>query len=210
MSNFIPRLERSLRAPLPGQEAQYRMAHPVRQHVPPIPADVSEAGVLALFFPKAEEWNLTLILRQNRNPNDRHGGQISFPGGRRETADHDLSDTALREAEEEVGIDQRDVQLLGGLTELYIPVSNFRVEPYVGFVEHEPSFVPQESEVAQILQIPFQEFLTTNNRRYKDFKLNPQMTIKDMPYFAVGGHVVWGATAMMISELLVAFERTDH
>jgi 8-oxo-dGTP pyrophosphatase MutT (NUDIX family) len=210
MSDFIQRLESSLRAPLPGQEAQYRMAHPVRRHVPPIPADVAEAGVLALFFPKAKEWNLALILRQNRNPNDRHGGQISFPGGRREATDRDLRDTALREAEEEVGIDSQKVQLLGELTELYIPVSNFRVEPYVGFMDHAPDFVPQESEVAQILEIPFGEFLNVHNRRQKDFSINPQMTIRDMPYFDVAGHVVWGATAMMISELLVAFERMNE
>lgn len=202
MIDFIQQLERSLKAPLPGRKAQYKMAHAVRQDTPPPPTNAREAGVLALFYPKAQDWHLTLILRPNKNPNDRHGGQVSFPGGKREASDTNLEATALRETEEEVGIDQRDIRVLGGLTELYIPVSNFLVQPYVGFLEYEPVFRPQASEVEQVLEVPFAAFLDERNRQLIDLPLNPQITLKKVPYFAVQQQTVWGATAMMISELL--------
>ena len=200
--NLISNLQHRLSQPLPGRSAQYEMAHAVRQNPPPPPTDAREAGVLALLFPKEKTWHLTLILRQNNNPNDRHGGQVSFPGGKRDQTDADLQATALREAEEEVGIDRNSINILGALSELYIPVSNFKVQPYVGFVDSTPQFVPQPSEVQAILEVPFLHFLDNNTRRVKDLKLYPQLTLRDVPYFAVADQTVWGATAMMISELV--------
>ncbi len=204
--NLISRLEDRLRRPLPGRAAQYQMAHAVRQDTPPPPPDAREAGVLALLFPKEQDWHLTLILRQNNKPNDRHGGQVSFPGGKREQSDADLQATALREAEEEVGIDRTAVRLLGGLSELYIPVSNFRVQPYVGFIDHQPTFNPQPEEVQEILEVPFRQFLDNQTRRKKDLHLYPQLVLRDVPYFDVHDQTVWGATAMMISELVAVLE----
>lgn len=204
--NLISRLEERLRRPLPGRAAQYQMAHAVRQDTPPPPPDAREAGVLALLFPKAQDWHLTLILRQNNNPNDRHGGQVSFPGGKREQSDSDLQATALREAEEEVGVDRTAIQLLGALSELYIPVSNFRVQPYVGFVDHQPAFNPQPEEVQEILEVPFRQFLDKQTRRKKDLHLYPQLVLRDVPYFDVHDQTVWGATAMMISELVAVLQ----
>lgn len=202
MIDFIQQLERSLKAPLPGRKAQYKMAHAVRQDTPPPPANAREAGVLALFYPKVKDWHLTLILRPNKNPNDRHGGQVSFPGGKREASDANLEATALRETEEEVGVDRRDIRVLGGLTELYIPVSNFLVQPYVGYLEYEPVFRPQPSEVEQVLEVPFAAFMNEKNRQRIDLQINAQIKLKEVPYFAVQQQTVWGATAMMISELL--------
>lgn len=204
--NLISRLEEKLQRPLPGRPAQYQMAHAVRQDTPPPPPNAREAGVLALLFPKAQDWYLTLILRQNNNPNDRHGGQVSFPGGKREQADVDLRATALREAEEEVGVDRSNVQLLGALSELYIPVSNFRVQPYVGFMDHQPLFTPQPDEVQEVLEVPFRQFLDRGTRRKKDLQLYPQLTLRDVPYFDVHDQTVWGATAMMISELVAVLQ----
>ena len=202
MLTFIDQLEANLRQPLPGQTAQYKMAHVVRQNAQTPPENARQAGVLALFFPKADRWYLTLIQRKNDNPNDRHGGQISFPGGKRERSDADLQATALREAEEEVGVPRQKVKLLGALTELYIPVSNFLVQPYVGFIDHIPDFRPQPQEVQAVLEVPFTELLDARNRRFTDLRLNAQLLLRQVPYFSVDGHVVWGATAMMISELL--------
>ena len=209
-NRLIYNLEEGLRQPLPGRAAQYEMAHAVRQDTPPPPPNAREAGVLALLFPKDKDWHLTLILRQNNNPNDRHGGQVSFPGGKREVHDEDLRATALREAEEEVGVDPSAVNLLGALSELYIPVSNFKVQPYVGFMEQAPQFVPQPEEVQAVLEVPFSQFLSKNTRRKKDLHLYPQLILRDVPYFDVADQTVWGATAMMISELVAVLNNSDN
>lgn len=209
-NRLIYNLEEGLRQPLPGRAAQYEMAHAVRQDTPPPPPNAREAGVLALLFPKDKDWHLTLILRQNNNPNDRHGGQVSFPGGKREVHDEDLRATALREAEEEVGVDPSAVNLLGALSELYIPVSNFKVQPYVGFTEQTPQFVPQPEEVQAVLEVPFRQFLSNNTRRKKDLHLYPQLILRDVPYFDVADQTVWGATAMMISELVAVLNNSDN
>lgn len=202
MIDFIHQLEYALSKPLPGPAAQYKMAHTARKDHPPIPEQVREAGVMALFYPKQKEWQLALIQRNNDNPNDRHGGQISFPGGKREKTDHNLADTALRETEEEIGIKHTDINLLGGLSELYIPVSNFRVEPYVGFLDYTPEFRPQPSEVKAILEVPFSLLQNETSRQKTNLRVTPQIELKNVPYFNVNGHIVWGATAMMINELL--------
>ena len=202
MDHFIQQLEQSLQGPLPGEEAQYQMAHAVRRGTISPPADARKASVLALFFPRQKDWHLVFIERQSSHPDDRHGGQIGFPGGKVEEGDRDLVDTALREAHEEVGAPVEDTQILGSLSELYIPVSNFLVHPFVGFVPYEPQFVPQPSEVRSIIKAPFALFQDPNTRQFTDLKLSPEITLRDVPYFNLDGHVLWGATAMMMSELL--------
>ena len=201
MDKLISHLSQQLQGPLPGQEAQYKMAHAVRRRTIPAPDSARLAGVLALLYPKDADWHMVFIERPKRK-DDRHGGQISFPGGRREDDDDNLMATALREAEEEVGVTAEDVQLLGPLTELYIPVSNYLVNPYVGFLEYAPTFRPQPDEVHAILEVPFTEFLLPANRQKTDIKINPQITLRGVPYFNIQGKVIWGATAMMMSELV--------
>ncbi len=205
--DFISELSKQLQAPLPGQEAQYRMAHAVRQSYALPPADVREAGVLALFFPQHDDWHLTLIRRTSHNPNDRHGGQISFPGGKREAEDIDLSHTARREAEEEVGVPASEIKLLGRLSKLYIPVSNFMVHPFVGYLDEAPQFSPQFSEVEEVITVSFRQLADPATRQRTDIPISPQLTLREVPYFNVSEQVVWGATAMMISELLVVMDR---
>jgi len=199
--DFIIRIEKRLNHPLPGQEAQYKMAHQVRRRVAPTPEDARMAGVLALFYPKSDDWHLVFIERPH-HPEDRHGGQISFPGGKQEESDHSLAETALREAEEEIGVPSSSVQLLGSLTDLYIPVSNFLVNPYVGFTTQRPSFEPQPSEVEDIIEVPFDTFLNKDTRQRIDLQITEQITLQQVPYFNVEGKVIWGATAMMLSELI--------
>jgi len=202
MHDFIEQLKGRLQEPLPGPEAQYRMAHAVRRRSAPPPGDVRRAGVMALFYPKGGTWHIALIERQSHNPTDRHRGQISFPGGRYEPDDDTLRETARRETEEEIGVDGSAIQILGGLSELYIPVSNFLVSPYVGYVPHTPRFRPQESEVKAILEIPFGLFLEPGNICTTDMRISEHITLKQVPYFHIHGKVVWGATAMMLNELL--------
>lgn len=191
---------------MPGVEAQSRMSHVSRLIPSAIPADAKESAVLMLFYPLQSDWHIALIQRTNNNPNDRHGGQISFPGGSKEAADINLQATALRETEEEIGIPQKDIQIIGALTDLYIPVSQFKVQPFVGVLDYTPNFKPQASEVAHILSPSFNSLQDNSRLRYKDMSLSTRLTIKDVPYFDVDKRVVWGATAMIISELLVMME----
>ena len=202
MLDFINKIGEQLQHPLPGQEAQYRMATAVRYKRAPAPPTAVDAGVLALFYPRDADWHIVLIERTSRYENDRHKGQISFPGGRYEATDPDMEFTAVREAEEEVGIDRNDITVLGKLTELYIPVSNFLVHPYVAYAEKRPNFEPQPSEVENILEVPFEHFYQKKNIRKMDMTIRGDLILREVPYFDIQGKVLWGATAMMISELL--------
>lgn len=199
--SFIKDLEKALSQPLPGPEAQYRMAHVARQGVVNIPDTSRQAGVLALFYPQQDDWHIVLIERVT-NPNDRHSGQVSFPGGRHDSTDLSLSATALREAEEEVGVSANHINLIGELTNLYIPVSNYNVHPFVGFTSYTPTFQPEEKEVHSILEVPFEVFLRTETIRTCHLSINEQITLRNVPYYHINNKTVWGATAMMLSELV--------
>lgn len=199
---FIYRLRERLQGALPGAAAQYRMAHIVRQRDVPPPPDARQAGVLALFYPKGQDWHIVLIERASSHPADRHGGQISFPGGKYEETDGSLANTALREAEEEVGVPAGKVELIGQLTELYIPVSNFLVSPHVGYATTAPRFRAQAHEVQSILEVPFSLLQRAETRQETDLRITGNITLRDVPFYNVFGKVVWGATAMMLSELL--------
>ncbi len=200
-ATFIRHLENNLRRPLPGSEAQWKMAHLTRQMYREAPPTARNAGVLATFFPRNGEWHIVLIERP-ANDKDRHGGQISFPGGKHEPGDESLLQTALREAEEEVGIGRESVRVLGYLTKLYIPVSNFMVHPFVGVLEEEPEFRLQASEVKTLLTAPFAHFQNPDNFRTTDIRVTPHISLKSVPCFDLHGRVLWGATAMILSELL--------
>ena len=127
-----------------------------------------------------------------------HSAQIGFPGGKVEPEDDSLEMTALRETEEEVGVPTQDVSVLKKLTEIYIPPSNFFVQPYLGIAESTPQFIPQESEVEALIEVPLKEFLNNNIRVDKLLKTSYAQQIK-VPAFELQGHIVWGATAMMLN-----------
>lgn len=193
---------------LPGREAQYGMAHGARKawlnnyHVP---KHAKRAATLALLYPENEDFKIALMKRVT-NPKDRHSGQVSFPGGKVEEDDRNLEHTALREAEEELGIPQSTVSILGKMTDIYIPVSNFLVHPFIGFTASKPNFELQKSEVQQIVEAPLSVLLNKTNRKTTDLTLPNNITLKDVPYFDVNGNVVWGATAMMLSEFTAIIE----
>ncbi len=177
------------------------MAPPFRGIPASPPVSARKASVLALLYPI--ETSLHLLFIQRTSPKrDRHAGQISFPGGSTEAADNTPAETALRETEEEVGVPRDQVELLGALSQLYIPVSNFLVDPFVGFSAERPSFTLQESEVARTLELPLAEFLTDDARRVGERQLANGMTLPNTPYWGVRGEEIWGATSMMVAELI--------
>ena len=198
---------------LPGQAAQALMAPPGRGEFPPPAKDARLAAVLLLLFQKNEKWHL-LFIQRTAPPGDHHGGQISFPGGSVDPGDTDAIDTALRETEEEVGIPRSEIEVLGELTRLYIPVSNFIVDPVLGlwtpggdyeWGESEVAgarYVVQQSEVARVLELPLEAFRVAEARKVGDRKLTSGVTAKSVPYYLVGEEVVWGASSMMLAELL--------
>ncbi|MBL7775797.1 MAG: CoA pyrophosphatase [Saprospiraceae bacterium] len=205
MEVFIERLRRRLTEPLPGREAQYRMAslrrlQELSPHPEP-PASAKIACVLTLLFLKNGAWH-TVLIERTANPRDRHSGQISFPGGRWEPTDGALENVALREAEEEIGVPAKQVLILGQLTDLYIPVSNFLVHPFVGMLHTQPAFRPQPGEVASIITPPLDLFKKAENRKETEVRLAHGVTIPNVPYFEVEGRIVWGATAMIMNEFL--------
>ncbi len=159
----------------------------------------NKAGVMALFYPnKHDVTHLILILRKTYK--GVHSNQVGFPGGRVENSDKNLKYTALRETEEEVGIPQSEVRVVKKLTKLYIPPSNFWVHPYVGLMHKTPNLKPQETEVEKILEINLEDFLDERNLISQELSTSYAKNIQ-VPAFSLNGYVVWGATAMMLSEL---------
>jgi 8-oxo-dGTP pyrophosphatase MutT (NUDIX family) len=158
-----------------------------------------KAGVLALFYPnRKSETYLVLILRKSYK--GVHSSQVGFPGGKYEDKDQDLMITALREAKEEVGVPEKEVKIIRDISPLYIPPSNFLVHPYMGFSTVTPQFVKQDDEVEAILEINLEEFLDHNNVIYTTVPTSYNVNI-EVPAFKLSGHVVWGATAMMLGEI---------
>jgi len=169
-----------------------------------IPENARKAGVLVLFYPVSREVNL-VFMKRNEYPGV-HSGQISFPGGARETGDRDIVETALREAEEEIGIDRESVNIVGSMTDLFIPPSNFLVTPVAGYSHTRPDFRADPKEVSQLLEFSIDHFLDKNARQEKDITIFPEVKIKVPCYFAKG-HVIWGATAMILSEVIDLINR---
>ncbi len=204
--DFITTFKENLQAPLPGRSAQYEMVKNFRSRAEiTAPPNARIAGVLMLFYPKNDEWHLALI-RRRAHEKDPHSAQISFPGGKYEENDDSLLHTALREAMEETGIAPDKVEVLGALTSLYIPVSNFEVHPFVGYVTSRPDFVRQEDEVDDIIEVPVSFLLNPSSIQTTDLKVRDYL-LKNVHCFKFEGHIIWGATAMMLNELVMVAKR---
>ncbi len=204
LSPLIQQLQTRLLDPLPGKQAHALMGHGFRGVYPKeSPTDARIAAVLQLLYPLSDgQAGLVFIRRTSWEPRDAHAGQIGFPGGSQEASDASLAVTALREAEEEVGINPAQVQLLGPLTPLYIPVSNFLVHPFLGFAHQRPDFVRQESEVAEILELPIADFLRPDALSTTPMTLSSGLHLPNVPFWDVGNEVIWGATSMLTAELV--------
>lgn len=156
------------------------------------------AAVMMLFYPKNGMTHLALIVRNSYE--GVHSAQIAFPGGKYETGDENFSQTALRETQEEVGVNPAIIDVVKSFTEVYIPPSNFIVHPFLGICKEEICFVLDPSEVSSIIELPLSVFL--NDEILVEAKLSTSYAKEiNVPAFDIEGHIVWGATAMMLSEL---------
>lgn len=198
---FIEKLAKRLKEPLPGRSAQELMA--------PRPIDESRfaespnrparpGGVMVLLYPENDEIYLPLMKRPVYQ--GAHSGQVSFPGGKVEKSDRNLTETALRETQEEIGVPSRDIDVIGELSELFIIASNFKVFPTVGVLKAKPNFIPDSREVDRVLMPNLSELRDLNRRGVKTMHFPPYSI--ESPYFDVEGEIVWGATAMILSELI--------
>lgn len=207
MEQFINKLKAELQKPLPGIEAQYAMA-PVTRPKYDIenlaPEEYRPSAVLILFcIDENDQMFIPLIERFEYI--GAHSAQISLPGGKYEKEDGDLQNTALRECFEEIGL-RDEVEVIGKLTRLFIPVSSFLVEPYVAFCKIKtPTFIPHEREVKNVLKLSVQKLLDENTIEEGTVQAT-NYKIKT-PYFLVEGNKVWGATAMILNELKTILSR---
>jgi 8-oxo-dGTP pyrophosphatase MutT (NUDIX family) len=186
---------------LPGETAQDTMAPRPRsyaEHANHAVLDAKVNGVLILFYLRDGEVYLPLILRPIYP--GVHSGQVSLPGGRIEDEDTDVVACALREAEEEIGISRDEVQVLGQLSPLYIGASNNTVYPVVGWLCKSPKFQSDEREVAQLIEVPLCSLQDPGNMRTEHRNLRGRSAL--VPYFEVCDQIIWGATAMILAELL--------
>lgn len=154
---------------------------------------------MAVFYPGASQ-NTQLVLILRKTYQGVHSNQIGFPGGRAEEIDKNLKYTALRETEEEVGIPRNEVQVIKKLTKLYIPPSNFWVQPYMGLLENTPRLIPQPEEVEKIIEVDLDDFMDMNNLVTTRLSTFYAKDI-EVPAFKLKGHIVWGATGMMLNEI---------
>jgi 8-oxo-dGTP pyrophosphatase MutT (NUDIX family) len=195
------KLNYRLSLPLPGIQAQLKMAHLERRlnySQRSIPEYARMGAVLILLYEEDDHLKTCFIERTTYD--GVHSGQIAFPGGKKEQ-DETLAEAALREAEEEVGVKTSDVMVLGQLTELYIPPSNFLVHPFVGAITYKPDFFPEPAEVAEVVEVNVDDLSDSRFRGEKKITLSNGTTV-ETPYFNLQGKTVWGATAMIISEFL--------
>ncbi|WP_271766069.1 NUDIX hydrolase [Aquimarina algiphila] len=163
------------------------------------------AAVMMLFYPKEGITHIVLILRPDYE--GVHSGQIALPGGKVEQHDLNYKETALRETQEEVGVNTNTVKVIKTLTKVYIPPSNFWVHPFLGFTEKRPDFVAQEEEVAKIIEVPLSKLLDERNVVPQKLSTSYAKNI-EVPSFELNGYVVWGATAMMLSELKISIKQS--
>jgi 8-oxo-dGTP pyrophosphatase MutT (NUDIX family) len=178
-------------------KAQQRMAPIARamQRPPERPGSPRMAAVLILLFP--DDDGLKFVLTRRHDYPGVHGGQISLPGGRRE-GNETFAEAALRETYEEIGVPHEDIELLGQISNVYIPPSDFLVYPYVGYAENHPVWRPAMDEVAEVIEVYLYHLFDDSLKRTGEMTRNgATFPIK---YYALNGHIVWGATAVMLSE----------
>ncbi len=203
MNLTIEHVRTAMQRPLPGVQAQLAMATIPRIFDPPSGVEPRQAGVLLLLYPIRAMLHLVLTVRTTNL--NHHSGQISLPGGGWEDGDASLRETALREAQEEIGVAAGGLELFGSLTPLYIPPSNNVIHPFVAYIPQRPTFHPDPKEVAELLEVPLRLLFDPATRREEDW--NWRGATLHVPFYAVSNeHKVWGATAIVLAEFLALLD----
>ncbi|RQO31984.1 CoA pyrophosphatase [Taibaiella sp. KBW10] len=199
-SHFVQQLELRLSQTLPGFAAHLKMIPESRRGQQMLAGDdARQSGVLILLYPVGDQVHIVLIERTNDG--GAHSGQIALPGGKRESFDETIVATALREAAEEVNLDAGALRILGILSPLYIPVSNFEVHPVVAVMPHQPVLEGSAFEVARILEPSLAEVFAIHKEAKVYTNAKPGQFWKAPVYQLPDETIIWGATAMILSEL---------
>ena len=197
-------IQRKLSTSLPGIDSQLRMGpkhRAVELEAMAKRRDLAkESAVLILLF--AENNKLKVVFIKRAEYDGVHSGQIAFPGGKKEVYDTDFMATALREANEEIGVEPHQVEIIGQLTDLFIPPSNFLVKIFVGYCTQKPAYKPDKREVQAVIEIDLDKFYSESAVTEKEFMAKALNTTIKAPCYSVDNVVIWGATAMIMSELL--------
>ncbi len=196
--SFLASLELRLRGPLPGLAAQLKMVpdpRPGQKTYQEVQDTCRPAAVLILLYPRRGKRHIVLTLRTSRV--DHHRDQVSLPGGEKD-AHESIVEAALREAAEELGVRPADVRVLGELTPLYVPPSNYCIFPVVGTAVKRPAFRGAPAEVAEVIDLPLDVLLDPGSIRREVWRLHGRDSV--VPFYSFGGHKIWGATAMILAE----------
>jgi 8-oxo-dGTP pyrophosphatase MutT (NUDIX family) len=198
---FTEKLKERLNQPLPGKDAQNKMAPSFRFQIPEKIA-INNAGVMLLIYPFENSY-ATVFMKRTEYPGV-HSGQVSFPGGKADQSDSSIKQTALRETKEEFGIPETDIEILGKLTPLHIPVSSFDIYPFVGLLKKRPQFNIDPNEVEYLIEINLDLFLTDKISKV-ELQTHGKYT-GNVPYYLVNNDKIWGATAMVLSEFIEIYK----
>lgn len=202
MFSFLEQLSYHLEHHLPGEIAHIPLSplgRGVSSEAIKKAKYVKESAVAVILFKSNEELKCTLIQRPHYEGT--HSGQISFPGGKKEPSDNDLLITSMREAFEEIGVELKEEHLLGSLTSVYIPVSNFSVAPYVFYYPTVPSYIKDNFEVAEIVEININDLLHESVIKHTNIPISNGNMLNNIPYFDLENKIIWGATALILNEL---------
>lgn len=202
---FADALREHLSHPLPGRDAQLRMS-PTPRPWPGDEAALRPAAVLALLYPRDGQWHIPLTVRSAGLRH--HTSQVSLPGGRLDHPGESIEDAALREAHEEVGVDRTEVEILGRLSPLPIAISGHLLHPVVGMMSSRPVFTVAVDEVDRLIEVSIARLLRPDAVAWEErVRSLPPHGVMSVPYFEIEGARVWGATAMVLAELIVVLER---
>lgn len=198
-------LKHRLTDQLPGERAQFKLAPETRPLGEPDEKTI-KAGVLILVYPDDKNIPTTVFMKRPEY-DGHHSAQISFPGGKAESTDKNIVETALRESFEEIGIKPQLVEVAGNLSPLYIPVSNFLVYPIIGFANQKPDFILDKNEVDYLIECSLSKLVKAE---IKETIMHFKGASYTIPYYDINNEIVWGATSMIVSEFIEILDEIEY